>query len=116
VNWVIDTQLPHQLSTALKKRGQHAVHASELQAGHLSSDQAIVEHAERISAVVVTKDADFLASYEVHGTPKRLVYVSTGNIRNSELILLFMHFLDLMCEQLATGGLLELERDALIER
>jgi hypothetical protein len=27
-----------------------------------------------------------------------------------------MHFLDLMCEQLATGGLLELERDALIER
>ena len=30
---MVDTQLPHQLATALKQRGHEAVHASELPMG-----------------------------------------------------------------------------------
>lgn len=116
MNWLVDTQLPHQLATALKRRGHHALHASELPQGHLTTDQAIIAHADREGAVVVTKDADFIAAYEVKGEPKRLVYVGTGNIRNSELILLIMNYLDLMCEALKDGGLIELDRNGITVR
>jgi predicted nuclease of predicted toxin-antitoxin system len=76
VIWLVDTQLPHQLATALKQRGHKAIHASELPAGHLHrSDEAIIAFADQEGAVVVTKDADFIATYEVKGIPKRLLYV-----------------------------------------
>ena len=116
MNWLVDTQLPHQLATALKQRDQRAVHASELPQGHLTSDQAIIAHADREMAVVITKDADFIAAYEVKGEPKRLLYVATGNIRNSELILLVMNYLDLMYEALKDGGLVELDRNGITVR
>ena len=114
--WLVDTQLPHQLATALKQRGHKAVHASELPAGHLSSDEAIIAYAEREGAVVVTKDADFIAAYEVHGVPKRLLYVVTGNIRNTELIFLFMRHLDILCQELRSGGLVEMDRNGITVR
>lgn len=116
MNWLVDTQLPYQLATALKQRGQHAAHASELPQGHVTPDEAIIAHADREGAVVVTKDADFIAAYEVKGEPKRLLYVATGNIRNSELILLVMNYLDLMCEALKEGGLVELDRNGITVR
>lgn len=116
MNWLVDTQLPHQLATALKQRGHHAVHASELPGGHLSSDEAIIDHADREDAVVVTKDADFLAAYEVKGQPKRLLYVRTGNIRNTELVFLFMRYLDLLCQELKDGGLVEMDRNGITVR
>ena len=116
MNWLVDTQLPHQLATALKQRGQQATHASELSAGHLSSDEAIITHAQREHAVVVTKDADFIAAYEVRGVPERLLYVGTGNIRNTELIFLFMRHLDLLCQELKDGGLVELDRSGITVR
>lgn len=116
MNWLVDTQLPHQLATALKQRGHHAVHASELPAGHLSSDEAIIAHADREGAVVVPKDADFIAAYEVKGEPQRLLYVATGNIRNSELILLVMNYLDLIRDSLKNGGFIELDRNGITVR
>lgn len=116
VNWLVDTQLPHQLTTALKQRGHRATHASELPQGHFTPDEAIIAHADREGAVVVTKDADFIAAYEVKGKPKRLLYVTTGNIRNAELILLFMNYLDLLCEAMKDGGLVELDRRGITVR
>jgi len=116
VIWLIDTQLPHQLATALKQRGHKAIHASELPQGHRTADEAIIAFADQEGAVVVTKDADFIAAYEVKGIPKRLLYVATGNIRNTELILLMMHHLDLLYEQLSDGGLVELDRNSITVR
>ena len=36
--------------------------------------------------VVITKDADFVNSFLLHGQPHELLLVSTGNISTSELI------------------------------
>ncbi len=107
---------PHQLATTLKKRGQQAVHASELPAGHLSTDEAIIAFAEAERAVVVTKDADFIAAYQVKQLPKRLLYVTTGNIRNAELIFIFMRYLDMLCDELKDGGLVEMDREGITVR
>lgn len=114
--WLVDTQLPHQLATALKQRGHTALHASELPQGHRSSDTTIIEHSNRTVGIVVTKDADFLAMYQLKALPERMVYVSTGNIRNRELIFLFMRHLENMVRELEGGGLVELTREGLLVR
>ncbi len=116
MNWLVDTQLPYQLATALKQRGHRAVHASELPQGHITPDEAIIAQADREGAIVVTKDADFIAAYEVKSMPKRLLYVATGNIRNAELILLVMNYLDLLSDALKDGGLVELDRNGITVR
>ncbi len=100
----------------LKKRGEQALHASELSAGHLSTDEAIIAFAERENAVVVTKDADFIAAYQLKNIPRRLLYVTTGNIRNAELIFIFMRYLDLLCPQLKDGGFVEMDRNGITVR
>ncbi len=64
----------------------------------------------------MTKDADLIAAYEVKGEPKRPLYVATGNIRNAELILLVMNYLDLMCAVLKDGGFIELDRNGITVR
>lgn len=42
--------------------------------------------------------------------------MTTGNIRNSELIFIFMNYLDLICEALKDGGLVELDRNGITVR
>jgi predicted nuclease of predicted toxin-antitoxin system len=116
VNWIIDTQLPHQLATALKQHGQNAVHASELPGAHRTTDAAIMDHAMRTNAVVVTKDADFLAAYQLKRSPARLLYVSTGNIGNRALIFHFMRYLDVIIKELERGGFVELTREEMLVR
>jgi len=65
---------------------------------------------------VVTKDADFIAAYEVKDVPKRLLYLTTGNIRDTELIFLFMSRLDLLSQELKDGGLVEMDRSSITVR
>jgi len=45
-----------------------------------------------------------------------LVFVSTGNIRNSALIFLFMHCLEELCTAVEEGHMVELTRTGLIVR
>lgn len=116
MKWVVDTQLPYQLASALKKRGHEAVHVSELPRGNSTRDEEITALADRDGAVVVTKDGDFVAAKALSGKPGRLLYVTTGNIRNTELILLFMHCLDSLCESLEHEGMVELDRSGFTVR
>jgi predicted nuclease of predicted toxin-antitoxin system len=43
---------------------------------------ALADHQGRI---VFSKDADFIQSHLLQGTPKQLLVIATGNIRNPEL-------------------------------
>jgi predicted nuclease of predicted toxin-antitoxin system len=111
VNWLVDTQLPYQLASALKMRGHQAKHVSELPLGNFTPDAQIIAFAEDWEAVVVTKDGDFLAARALTGRPRRLLFVATGNIRNADLIMVLMHHLDGMTLALQESGLVELDRN-----
>lgn len=63
---------------------------------------------------MVTKDADFRHSHTVAGTPASLLLVSTGNIRNAELIELFKRRLGDVEAAFADAAFVELHRDVLI--
>ncbi len=53
-----------------------------------ASDAAILEAARAAGAVVVTKDADFVALLDRRGPPPQVVWVTTGNVSNAGLRLL----------------------------
>jgi len=58
--------------------------------------------------VVVGKDRDFRDSHPLHGTPRRLPIVATGNIANNELLTLFEKHLDTVVATLCEADLVEL--------
>ncbi|WP_336619521.1 DUF5615 family PIN-like protein [Microbacterium barkeri] len=80
----------------LREQGVDAVHSSELPGGNHSTDHSIARLADREDRIVVTKDADFVTSNVLEGTPRRLLVVRTGNVRNAELVALFQaHFAEI---------------------
>ncbi len=68
----------------------------------------------REKRIVVTKDADFVNSYTILGEPYKLLLVSTGNIKNTELISLFESNLERIVEAFDTHRFIEIDRDSII--
>ena len=82
----IDAQLPPALARWLaQEHGVTAVHVQD--AGLLDADDPVIFEAARSGAasVVVTKDEDFVQLVDRRGPPPQVVWVTCGNVRNSEL-------------------------------
>lgn len=82
---LIDAQLPRRLALELNAAGHDAVHAHNLPAGNRTTDTDLTTLATRETRIIVTKDADFVASFWLRRLPPRLLLISTGNISNNEL-------------------------------
>ena len=99
--WV-DAQLPPALAEWLAEWGEVARHVVDL--GLLTApDEAIFAAARDASAVVVTKDEDFIHLLEAMGPPPQVVWVTVGNVRNARLRALFEQHWPALRAQLATG-------------
>ena len=114
MNFLVDAQLPRLLAIRLRELGQSARHTLDLSAGNRTSDQEIAGIADDEDAIVITKDADFLDSHLLNGSPSRLLLVSTGNISNRQLLSLFERHIDQITAALAQGRLLELTPTGLV--
>lgn len=81
--WV-DAQLPPVLSRWIEGSDVQSIHVSEI--GLLAAeDPEIFEKARSSGAIVMTKDEDFVHLQEQRGAPPQLVWLTCGNISNSEL-------------------------------
>lgn len=78
-----------------------------------TTDNEIRMLAKEESRIVITKDNDFFDSYILHKSPSRLVLISTGNILNKELFVLFKKNLDLVTHYFEKYNFLELTNDEL---
>ena len=63
---------------------------------------------------VVAKDHDFLDGHLLKDAPRRLLLVTTGNIRHDDLITLIEAVEPLLVEAFAHSVLVEVSRDAVI--
>lgn len=86
MKFVVDAQLPVRLAVALTAAGHDAVHTLNLPDKNRSSDLYITRLADSEGRVVISKDGDFVTSHIVHGSPLRLLQISTGNMSNSILL------------------------------
>ncbi len=87
--FLIDANLPYKLAKRLKVRGFDALHTDDLPNKERTTDKEIRDISISQNRIVITKDSDFLDTHLINNIPRKLLLVSTGNIVNKELFLLF---------------------------
>ena len=81
MRFLVDAQLPLILAEELVKSGYHAIHTRDLPRENLTSDQEIRRIADLEDMVVVSKENDFVISHLLHKSPRKILILSTGNIK-----------------------------------
>jgi predicted nuclease of predicted toxin-antitoxin system len=63
--------------------------------------------------VLVTKDGDFVDSFLLRGLPPKLLFVTTGNITNKELVALVRSNSPAILSAIASNSFVEIDRNGL---
>ena len=112
---LVDAQLPKQLARFLAfHAGYDSLHTLDLPAANRTQDGSINRFSIAEKRVVITKDADFVNSFLLHGQPYKLLLISTGNISTADLLELFRKFLPQLTKLLTHHSYVELSRTLLI--
>jgi len=114
MKFLVDAQLPRRLVSQLRAAGHEAIHTLDLPLGNRTPDSVINELSIREEYIVVTKDTDFVNSFHLHRRPRKLLLVSTGNIRNSELESLLLSNLESIVGSFDQFDFIEINRTAII--
>lgn len=116
MKFLIDAQLPRRMAGWLRSAGCDAVHTLDLPDGNRTTDEQVIERADREQRAVVTKDADFVNSHLLHARPAKLLLVSTGNISNRDLEALMVPLIPDIVREFQTHSFLELGRAGIVVR
>ncbi len=101
MRFLIDAQLPPALARRIEVQGHEAEHVADCGLAS-ASDAAIRGYAERIGAVIVTKDEDFAVHHILSSGPA-VVWLRVGNTRRSALLDRMDHELDAIVAALQRG-------------
>lgn len=71
--------------TALTAAGCNSVHTLDFPDANRTTDEQIIDVADREGRAVVTRDANFVDTHILRGRPAKLLLISTGNASNREL-------------------------------
>ena len=107
-------RLPVRLARFLQTNGYDTLHTRDLPQQNATSDTAINNISMEQGRVVITKDADFVDSFFTIKKPLKLLLVSTGNIRNSELEEIFIKNLSTLVNLLQNNNYIEITREEII--
>jgi len=94
--------------------GLDAIHTEDLPDKNRTTDRQICEVSLSEERIVVTKDSDFVDNHYITGIPRKLLLISTGNIRNKELFDLFKANIQNILTALASGNLVEVNNHQII--
>ncbi|HEY9435416.1 MAG TPA: DUF5615 family PIN-like protein [Blastocatellia bacterium] len=114
MKFLVDAQLPRRLTALLQRGGHDAIHTLDLPLGNRTTDTIINQISLSEQRVVVTKDADFVDSFLLRQEPWKLLLVSTGNIRNAELIALLLANIEKISEGFGVFDFIEINQTELI--
>ena len=111
---LVDAQLPRRLSAQLRQAGFEVTHTLDLPEGNRTTDQALTNLSIAEQAVVITKDSDFVGSFLLRREPWKLLLVSTGNIRNDELLSLFQLNIAQIADSFKAFDFIEINQTSMI--
>ncbi len=114
MKFIIDAQLPFQLSKLLREKGYDVIHTDDLPNKEKSTDNEIRNVAQKEDRIIFTKDIDFLNSFYLNNNPKRLLIVTTGNIKNRQLFDLVLKNMNRIEEFFDECNLVELNNKEVI--
>ena len=108
--WV-DAQLPPKLALSIQQAFSLTARHVESLGMVTASDLSIFMSARKADAIVLTKDTDFVRLLEREGPPPRILWLTTGNMSNSELwLVLTSHWHEAMAHFAAGESLVEIGR------
>jgi predicted nuclease of predicted toxin-antitoxin system len=114
MKFLLDAQLPPNLAIRLRSSGHECLQTRELPLGNRTPDSTINDLSLKDRLVVVTKDADFVNSFLLHGSPYKLLLISAGNISNEGLEALCERRFPALVAALTDNHFVELDRENLI--
>lgn len=112
MKFIVDAQLPRRLAAEIKALGEEVVHTLDFPLKNATADSEIIRLAVEQRAVVVTKDRDFVDRYLLKGEPPKLLFITTGNIPNNDLISLIRTNWRTLHDMFEQGDFIELSRTA----
>ena len=98
----------------MKEQGHDVLHTKDLPDGNRTEDQEINRISIRQQRKVVTEDGDIVDTLLLQRSPYRLLLISTGNISNAELLLLFEENLGTIVSALEHSIFVELGQRSLV--
>jgi len=114
MKFIVDEQLPDSLSRFIQIQGYDAVRLHTLSSGKHVSDLDICKLSMKEQRVVISKDNDFLQRFILAREPHKLLYVTTGNIKNSHLIALFEANFQIIMRELKQHYVVEMNQKHII--
>lgn len=116
MKFLVDAQLPYRLKSWLVAKNFDAIHTSDLPARNLSADREIAQIADLDGRIVITKDSDFVKLHILEKRPAKLLMITTGNIVNQQLLLLFEQNFETILQMFKSYDVLELNNSFIIGR
>ena len=110
MNFLVDAQLPKSLVECFSKAGHTCKHTLQLPSGNLTSDTEIRRLSIQDKLILITKDTDFFHSYLLKREPYKLIFVTVGNLKLTELVKHFEFHLPQILEAIKANGMIELSR------
>lgn len=114
MKFLVDAQLPTKLCEIFQSVGMVSLHVDSLPSGDETSDKEISIHADDNDLIVITKDSDFYHSHMILGQPKKLLLLTTGNIKNRALFTLIRNNALVIKTLFETCNYVEMTNDSII--
>ena len=114
MKFLVDAQLPSKLCEILDTIGIDSIHVDSLPEKDETSDKEITVYADANDLIVISKDSDFYHSHMILGQPKRLLLITTGNIKNRKLFDLIRDNILIITNLFKTCNYVELTNDGII--
>ena len=114
MKFLVDAQLPIRLARFLQASGYDTLHTRDLPQQNATSDSQINDISIQQERIVITKDSDFVDSFMTIQKPFKLLLVTTGNIKNSELEQIFTNNLSMLVNLFQHHDYIEISRDNII--
>jgi predicted nuclease of predicted toxin-antitoxin system len=114
VKFLVDAQLTPLLCEILYQKKHDAIHVNQLPSGDETSDKVIIVIADLQNRIVVTKDSDFYHAHVATGKPAKLLLITTGNIKNSQLLSLIRNNITLIESLFENYNFVELSNTGVI--
>ncbi len=114
MKFLVDAQLPVRLARFLQTSGYDTIHTQELPLRNETTDTEINEISIQQERIVITKDADFVDSFMTIQKPYKLLLITTGNIKNSDLEEIVSNNLETLVNLFSDRDYIEMNRDTII--
>ncbi len=114
MKFIVDAQLPKSLARLLVSLGHDAIHTLDFPLKNATGDSYINEISMQQERIVISKESDFFNTFHAKKEPHKLIFLTVGNIRNSQLLALFSQNIHIIVRELTHSDVVEMNTTTII--